>query len=42
VEDHRVPGRKFLRITDDVTLRSEDEIQMFVSPVTACFIYIAR
>jgi hypothetical protein len=32
--------RKFLRITDDVTLRSGDEIQMFVSPVTACFIYV--
>ena len=33
-------ARKFLRITDDVTLRTGDEIQMFVSPVTACFVYL--
>ena len=33
-------ARHFVRITDDITLRTGDEIQMFVSPVTACFIYV--
>ena len=33
-------ARQFVRITDDITLRTGDEVQMFVSPVTACFIYV--
>jgi hypothetical protein len=33
-------SRHFVRITDDVRLRSGDELQMFLSPVTACFIYV--
>ena len=32
--------RHFVRITDDVTLKSGDEIQMFLSPVSTCFIYV--
>jgi hypothetical protein len=35
-------ARRFVRITDDTTLRTGDEIQMFVSPVTACFIYVVH
>jgi hypothetical protein len=33
-------ARHFVRITEDVTLRSGDEVQMFVSPLTACYIYV--
>jgi Domain of unknown function (DUF4384) len=33
-------NRRFVRITDDITLRTGDEVQMFVSPVTACFVYV--
>lgn len=33
-------ARAFVRITDDITLRTGDEVQMFISPVTPCFVYV--
>ena len=33
-------NRRFVRITDNATLRTGDRIQMFVSPVTSCFVYV--
>jgi hypothetical protein len=36
----RADAREFVRVTDDITLRTGDEVQMFLSPVTACFIYV--
>jgi hypothetical protein len=33
-------GRHFVRVTDDVTLRSGDEIQVYLSPVTKCYVYV--
>jgi hypothetical protein len=32
--------RKLTAITDDVTLHTGDEIKFFVSPLTACYIYL--
>lgn len=33
-------SRKYLSITDDITLRTGDEIQMFLSPISPCFVYV--
>ena len=35
-------ARKLARVTDDVTLRSGDEIRMLVGPVTSCFVYLVH
>lgn len=32
--------RQFVRVNHDVTVRRGDEVQLFLSPVTACFIYL--
>jgi hypothetical protein len=33
-------ARHFITVTDDVTLRTGDEIKMWVSPTSRCFIYV--
>lgn len=35
-------ARQLMRVTDDVTLRSGDEIRMLVGPLTSCFIYVVH
>jgi hypothetical protein len=33
-------ARKLVRVADDITLRTGDEIKMLVEPVTSCFVYV--
>ena len=35
-------ARKLVRVTDDITLRTGDEIKMLVAPVTSCFVYVVH
>jgi hypothetical protein len=35
-------ARKLVRVTDDITLRTGDEIRMLVAPVTSCFVYVVH
>jgi hypothetical protein len=35
-------ARTLVRVTDDITLKTGDEIKMLVSPVTSCFVYVVH
>lgn len=35
-------ARTLVRVTDDITLKTGDEIKMLVAPVTSCFVYVVH
>jgi hypothetical protein len=35
-------ARKLVRVADDITLKTGDEIKMLVAPVTPCFVYVVH
>lgn len=35
-------ARQLVRITDDITLHSGDQLKMLLAPVTTCFVYVLR